>query len=72
LHPQKKLVIEPCTGDSSLSVPAVVNQKAPEHLVASSTRIKQSKAIQSIYSKKKDNSVAESYLVRGTFNRYAA
>ncbi|CAG8527419.1 9568_t:CDS:10 [Racocetra fulgida] len=35
-------------------------------------KTKQSKAIQSIYSKKGDCKVTESYLVRGTFNRYAA
>ncbi|CAG8795759.1 7543_t:CDS:2 [Dentiscutata erythropus] len=37
-----------------------------------SSKVKQSKAIQSIYSKKGDCNVTESYLVRGTFNRYAA
>jgi hypothetical protein len=54
------------------SVTAAVNQKVQEHLVNTSSKTKQSKAIQSIYSKKKDNNIAESYLVRGTFNRYAA
>jgi hypothetical protein len=59
------------SGIGGNSVTAVVNQKVQEHLVNTSSKTKQSKAIQSIYSKKKDNNVAESYLVRGTFNRYA-
>ncbi|CAG8699233.1 13663_t:CDS:2, partial [Acaulospora morrowiae] len=71
-QPQKKLVVEPHNVNSSLPATAVVNQKVKENLPTNSTRVKQSKAIQSIYSKKKDNGVAESYLVRGTFNRYAA
>jgi len=53
------------------SVAAVVNQKVQEHLVNTSSKTKQSKAIQSIYSKKKDDNVTESYLVRGTFKPYA-
>jgi hypothetical protein len=59
------------SGVGGNSVTAVVNQKVQEHLVNTSSKTKQSKAIQSIYSKKKDDSVTESYLVRGTFNRYA-
>ncbi|GES78332.1 DUF602-domain-containing protein [Rhizophagus clarus] len=59
------------SGIGGNSVAAVVNQKVQEHLVNTSTKTKQSKAIQSIYSKKKDDTVTESYLVRGTFNRYA-
>ncbi|EXX71425.1 DUF602-domain-containing protein [Rhizophagus irregularis] len=59
------------SGIGGNSVAAVVNQKVQEHLVNTSAKTKQSKAIQSIYSKKKDDTVTESYLVRGTFNRYA-
>jgi len=60
------------SGIGGNSVTAVVNQKVQEHLVSTSSKTKQSKAIQSIYSKKKDDNITESYLVRGTFNRYAA
>jgi len=53
----KKLAIDSQINGSNSSVPS---------------KAKQSKAIQSIYSKKGDCKVTDSYLVRGTFNRYAA
>lgn len=56
------------SGIGGNSVTAVVNQKVQEHLVNASSKNKQSKAIQSIYSQKKDKNVTESYLVRGTSN----
>ncbi|CAI2180167.1 13278_t:CDS:10 [Funneliformis geosporum] len=52
------------SGIGGNSVTAVVNQKVQEHLVNTSSKNKQSKAIQSIYSQKKDKRVTESYLVR--------
>nr|CAG8597809.1 6484_t:CDS:2 [Entrophospora candida] len=60
-------------GGIASSVTAAVNLKVQEHLVVANTKAKKSKAIQSIYAKKNDdeNKVSESYLVRGTFNRYA-
>ncbi|CAG8602075.1 1309_t:CDS:2 [Ambispora leptoticha] len=57
---------------SGSSAAAAVNKKVKEQLANSQTKSKQSKAIQSIYSKKSDSNVSDSYLVRGTFNRYAA
>ncbi|RHZ51228.1 hypothetical protein Glove_481g87 [Diversispora epigaea] len=66
----KKIVIEQ---SNICATNAIVNQKVQEHLASTYTKAKQSKAIQSIYSdKKKDDKIAKSYLVRGTFNRYAA
>ncbi|CAG8513765.1 38057_t:CDS:2 [Gigaspora margarita] len=53
----KKLAIDSQINGSNSSAPS---------------KAKQSKAIQSIYSKKGDCKVTDSYLVRGTFNRYAA
>ncbi|CAG8496672.1 647_t:CDS:2 [Diversispora eburnea] len=69
-QPSKKIGIEQSNICASN---AIVNQKVQEHLASTYTKAKQSKAIQSIYSdKKKDDKIAKSYLVRGTFNRYAA
>ncbi|CAG8594283.1 4426_t:CDS:2 [Paraglomus occultum] len=69
----KKLAIEQSSSNvniSSTSAAAAVNQRVKEHLVNNNK--KKSEAIRSIYKEKKDKDVTESYLVRGTFNRYAA
>jgi hypothetical protein len=72
-QPSKKLAVEPGSINlSSTSAAAAVNQKVKEHLVNRGNKAKKSEAIRSIYKEKKDKDVTESYLVRGTFNRYAA
>jgi hypothetical protein len=54
------------------STAAVVHKRVQEQLANSASKAKQSKAIRSIYAKKDEDEVGQSYLVRGTFNRYAA
>ncbi|CAG8539052.1 3964_t:CDS:2 [Ambispora gerdemannii] len=49
---------------SGSSAAAAVNKKVKEQLANSPTKAKQSKAIQSIYSKKSDSGVSDSYLVK--------
>ncbi|KAG9287904.1 hypothetical protein G9A89_017499 [Geosiphon pyriformis] len=68
----KRAAIELKVGGGSSNSITSVNRNIHGNLDSSTTNLKRSKAIQSIYKKQSDTSISESYLVKGTFNRYAA